>query len=410
MNIKSFFTCCLLLAAVSQTALAQDNGVGIGTTSPHPSAILDVTASNQGVLLPRLNNSQESSISAPLQGLLYYNVNLNRFKMYDGFNYLTVLTQEPTGRVHMFQAGAISNYLDYGTGGVTGPDEAAGWKIRLWGSGDLTNGANFGLGIDDGTIWYATASLHKWYVANNEAMRLESNGRLIPAGGVYARGGAPGAFGASNNGFAFLNNGGANGGSDEGLYSLADNQVNIFTNNAERVRITGSQVRVFGGILARGGAPGGNGANTNGYAFEGNSGDNDSGVFSTTNGEVSMYTNSLERLEVTDGSVNVKTNLRVNSGYPIEIRNYGNANGRNTGYPVSEWNAIVGGFATSSGDINEDGAGSIISCYMYVATPAGTTVPTWHISADFRSHNTHEAWSVNVMFMRKEMSYRFDNP
>lgn len=48
-------------------------------------------------------------------------------------------------------------------------------------------------------------------------------------------------------------------------------------------------------VLARGGAPGINGVSNNGYAFSGNGGDNDSGLFSTANGRVSLYADNIER-------------------------------------------------------------------------------------------------------------------
>lgn len=67
-----------------------------------------------------------------------------------------------------------------------------------------------------------------------------------------------------------------------------------------------------GGILARGGAPGLNGVNKNGYAFSGNNGDNDSGLFSTADGKVALYANNTEVLTVTPTNVQSNTNLGVN--------------------------------------------------------------------------------------------------
>ncbi|MFO1499278.1 MAG: tail fiber domain-containing protein [Verrucomicrobiota bacterium] len=60
----------------------------------------------------------------------------------------------------------------------------------------------------------------------------------------------------------------------------------------------GSQLEVAGGVRARGGVPGGNGTLNNGYAFSGNGGDNDSGMFSTVDGRVSLFSDSSERLRV----------------------------------------------------------------------------------------------------------------
>ncbi|MDO7876792.1 hypothetical protein Q5H93_18750 [Hymenobacter sp. ASUV-10] len=59
----------LLLAATA--AHAQTN-VGMGTTTPHPSAVLDVSSTTQGVLTPRLSAAQRAAIAAPATGLLVY--------------------------------------------------------------------------------------------------------------------------------------------------------------------------------------------------------------------------------------------------------------------------------------------------------------------------------------------------
>ncbi|MEM7085900.1 MAG: tail fiber domain-containing protein [Bacteroidota bacterium] len=46
--------------------------VGIGTTTPDPSSILDITSSNTGVLLPRMLQSERDAIPTPAVGLLIY--------------------------------------------------------------------------------------------------------------------------------------------------------------------------------------------------------------------------------------------------------------------------------------------------------------------------------------------------
>lgn len=77
-----------------------------------------------------------------------------------------------------------------------------------------------------------------------------------------------------------------------------------------------------GGVLARGGAPGANGANNNGYAFSGNNGDNDSGLFSEANGQVSLFTNSGERVRAIDSGVNVYGNLTVTGAISGATKNF----------------------------------------------------------------------------------------
>lgn len=58
-----FFLCVKFLGA---------QNVGIGTTSPNANALLDISANNKGILIPRLNTAQMTAITGP-QGLLIYN-------------------------------------------------------------------------------------------------------------------------------------------------------------------------------------------------------------------------------------------------------------------------------------------------------------------------------------------------
>jgi len=63
----------------------------------------------------------------------------------------------------------------------------------------------------------------------------------------------------------------------------------------------GCSLQINGGVRARGGAPGSGGVNNNGYAFSGGSGDNDSGMFSSADGQLEFYVNSSEALRITPG-------------------------------------------------------------------------------------------------------------
>jgi hypothetical protein len=65
--------------------IAQNN-VGIGTTTPNASAILDVESTTQGVLMPRMTEAQRNAISAPVAtGLLVYQTDgIAGFYFYNG--------------------------------------------------------------------------------------------------------------------------------------------------------------------------------------------------------------------------------------------------------------------------------------------------------------------------------------
>ena len=64
-------------------------------------------------------------------------------------------------------------------------------------------------------------------------------------------------------------------------------------------QVLADEIKLADGVIASGGAPGVNNANKNGYTFH-NGGDNDGGLFSTADGEVSIYVNSSEKMEVKD--------------------------------------------------------------------------------------------------------------
>ena len=70
---KVYLALSLFLALMPLAHIhAQNNNVGIGTTTPDATAILDVTSSNKGVLVPRLTTAQRTAITTPAQGLLVY--------------------------------------------------------------------------------------------------------------------------------------------------------------------------------------------------------------------------------------------------------------------------------------------------------------------------------------------------
>ncbi|MBO9659488.1 MAG: hypothetical protein J7527_11745, partial [Chitinophagaceae bacterium] len=61
--------------------------VGIGTTTPHSSAKLDVQSQNSGMLLPRMNSAQRKAIGAPATGLLVFDTDKNAFMFWNGLEW-----------------------------------------------------------------------------------------------------------------------------------------------------------------------------------------------------------------------------------------------------------------------------------------------------------------------------------
>ena len=74
----------IALCAVSYHVKAQKENVGIGTSKPDPSAVLDINSSTKGLLIPRMSLNQRNSITDPAQGLMIYQTDINSgFYFYD---------------------------------------------------------------------------------------------------------------------------------------------------------------------------------------------------------------------------------------------------------------------------------------------------------------------------------------
>src|SRR5215204_5389047 len=58
--------------------------VGIGTTAPAPTALLDITSTTKGFLPPRMTTAQREAISTPAAGLSVYNSTTNALNLYTG--------------------------------------------------------------------------------------------------------------------------------------------------------------------------------------------------------------------------------------------------------------------------------------------------------------------------------------
>lgn len=73
----------LLLVVLMMAKITAAQNVGIGTTSPKTSAVLDISSSNKGVLFPRLSIAQRLTITNPANGLHIFNTDVNSLEYYD---------------------------------------------------------------------------------------------------------------------------------------------------------------------------------------------------------------------------------------------------------------------------------------------------------------------------------------
>ena len=80
--MKTFkFFVLIIFISIFQISNAQ---IGIGTSSPNESAMLDLSSTNKGFLIPRMLTAQRNLLVNPIRGLIVYNTTNNILEVYSG--------------------------------------------------------------------------------------------------------------------------------------------------------------------------------------------------------------------------------------------------------------------------------------------------------------------------------------
>ncbi len=85
--------------------LAQTENVGIGTTTPDNSALLELFSTSRGLLVPRMTTVQRDAIVSPATGLLIYNLDNQRFEYYNGSQWIAVISSVATIPFNLISTG-----------------------------------------------------------------------------------------------------------------------------------------------------------------------------------------------------------------------------------------------------------------------------------------------------------------
>jgi len=128
-------------------AFATHAQVGIGTTTPNESSLLDLESSSKGALIPRLTATQKSNISNPTRGLLVYCTNCclsgGTLTFYNGTsweNIIDCISRQvlPDGAFEV-----VANANDFIV--VMGNDG----NLYAWGNHPISNNKSLGVGINN---------------------------------------------------------------------------------------------------------------------------------------------------------------------------------------------------------------------------------------------------------------------
>jgi len=88
---------------------------GIGTTTPDPSARLDVWDNQRGILIPRLTTAERNAITNPAHSLLIYNLDCDEYQYYiSGAGWVSLLANVTAGGGGQWDAHSPSRYRHIG--------------------------------------------------------------------------------------------------------------------------------------------------------------------------------------------------------------------------------------------------------------------------------------------------------
>jgi hypothetical protein len=90
-NAIRFFTGTGAIGTGTERMRIDSSGnVGIGTSSPSSSAILDAQSTTKGVRMPNMTTTQKNAISSPAAGLMVFDTTLSKLCVYTGAAWQTI--------------------------------------------------------------------------------------------------------------------------------------------------------------------------------------------------------------------------------------------------------------------------------------------------------------------------------
>jgi hypothetical protein len=185
---------------------------------------------------------------------------------------------------------------------------------------------------------------------------------VATANSFRARGGAPGALGANNNGYGFF----APGDNDSGMYSSADGQIEFYTNNTEAVRIDSNQRVGIGTTNPTSTLTVQGNALITGISAIANLSITPVGTGATVGGIGVTYYGDGSQLTGVSGGFSISTNTTNQ----VQFITYAISTGSTTGLGVSTTKLV---FNPSSGNL---GIGTTNPQYIFTVTDTGTPATT----------------------------------
>lgn len=368
MNQNYIYLLCFTIVCYSP---GFSQNIGIGTASPHASALLDITHTGKGLLIPRMGTVNIAAISNPAKGLLVYDTIENQLMVNMGSNlapdWQTIGSKSGWNLTGNSGTDANSQFIG------TTDNVALNFKVNNQQAGkiEIGNSGNTSLGFEAAI---AVSSGNNNSAFGAQALTSNTTGNFNTATGNQAlRSNTTGGLNAANGSWALYSN-------TTGSYNTANGHSALYSNNGSYNVASGASAlvsNVSGTYNAAVGAQamffngGGNHNVAIGYrALYGNTG----GAFNTANGVFAMNFNTIGVNNTATGSSALYSNTSgaVNSAYG-NAAVYSNTTGSNNvgvGNNALYYNAS-GSYNTAVGNTAGNNAGTNPSNFTALGYNAG---------------------------------------
>lgn len=186
----------LVISTYGQNTFPSIGKVGIGTTSPNASSLLEIKSTTKGLLIPRMTKAQRDAIGSPAVGLLIYQTdNTPGFYYYYGSGWKQITPSSAnTALSNLSSTTAINHSLLPGTSASKDLGSSSKqWKNGYF-SGSVTSGS---LSVGSGGAYIADNGLYSYNYAGST--------------GVYGSGTSYGIYGYGGNNYGVYGSGGVAG-------------------------------------------------------------------------------------------------------------------------------------------------------------------------------------------------------
>lgn len=208
------------LFAYCNISSAQNVGINSSGAAPDNSAMLDVSSTTKGFLMPRVTTAQMVTIPSPVTGLMVYNTDCGTFQFYTGTYWTklaTVAYPVATTSSQTFNyTGAVQNFVV--------PACVTNITVKVWGAGGGGSGHDGGSGgaaggggaYSTGTVPVSPGDVIQIYVG--QGGRLGASAATNAGGGATSYGYCAGGAGG-NAGSVGSSGGGGGGGGSSAVYN-----------------------------------------------------------------------------------------------------------------------------------------------------------------------------------------------